>query len=156
MAELRVVGRFLRYRFPVNGRVFFRNDLPYGFVLRYWTAYGLGGYAPYRVDTSLTQRLHGVFHGCPHRRMDFRSPNDLRVAPDRCGDLAGYRGPGATLLIHVPDLHPSLGLDFRFRLGFRFAGKGDQPFYGRLAFVLFEGFSCRVQFLVTGRRFYRP
>ena len=53
-----------------------------------------------------------------------------------------------------PDLHPSLGLEFRLgflRFRFRFAGKGNQPFYRGLAFVFLERFSGGMQFFIADR-----
>jgi len=68
----------------------------------------------------------------------------------------GYRDSARLWLFYGSDLYPSLGKDFRLGLRFRFPGKGNKPFYRRLAFMLLEGFPCRVQFFLADREFYRP
>ena len=54
-------------------------------------------------------------------------------------------------LFERPYLHPSLGLDLRFRFRLRFTCKGYQPFYRGLAFVFLKRFTGGVQFLVADR-----
>ena len=154
MAELRVVCRLFRYHGSANCRYLISDDPLLQFRKR--PADGSGDYASYRLDRGLPHRLHRIIHCRSHRCSDFRFFDHLSLTLYGCGDPMGYRDSARLRLFYGSDLYPSLGKDFRLGLRFRFPGKGNEPFYRRLAFMLLEGFPCRVQFFLADRGFYRP